>query len=81
MFTIEGAELAFVSLTTSEKLSRAGAWPKGTVGEVKVGVAELALDSDTIGPAVCVQLNVSGRPAGSLEALPLSVTNAADATA
>src|SRR5712671_4403128 len=72
--TVEGAELAFRSLTTSEKVRIAGAWPKGTAGAVKVGVAELALESVTIGPAVCVHLNVKARPAGSLEALPSRVT-------
>ena len=43
-------------------------------------MATVALESATIGPAVCVQANERGSPAGSLLALPSSVTKAPEAT-
>src|SRR3954462_1207880 len=59
--TLTGAasELVFASLTTSEKVRTTGSSPNRTVGALNVGCAMVALDSDTTGPAVCVQANES----------------------
>src|SRR5690349_1984225 len=80
-FTCAGAELALASVTTSEKVSSAGADPDGTVGAVKLGLGTVALESVTVGPAVCVQAKVNGSPAGSVLPLPSSVTKAPEGTA
>src|SRR5437868_5571199 len=80
-FTLADAELAFASLTTSEKVRMAAGWLNFTIGAVKVGVTDAPLESVTIAPAVCVQLNVRGRAAGSALALPSRVTKAPEATA
>src|SRR4051812_19551652 len=81
MFTSDGAELRLASLTVSEKLTTTGGEVKSTVGAVKPGLDTVALESATIGPAVCVQAKVSGSPAGSLLALPSRVTGAPESTA
>src|SRR3954465_5088297 len=79
--TAAASELVFASLTTSEKVRTTGSCPNGTVGALNVGCAAIALDSDTTGPAVCVQANDSTSPAGSELALASRVTKAPEATA
>src|ERR1051326_3539260 len=81
MFTSEGAELKFASVTTSEKVSTIGGASKATSGAVKLGFDAVALERVTRVPAVCVQAKLSGSPAGSLLGLPSSVPKAPEATA
>ncbi len=79
--TVSGDELAFASVTTSEKTSVTGRDPLATAGAVKVGPADGEEESATAGPAVCVQAYVMAWPSGSWLPLPSSVTAAPDATA
>src|SRR5690242_11183798 len=80
MVTLSAAELAFASLTTSVKVRLAAGRPGAMLGAVKVGFAVVAPARVTAGPDACVQAKLKGRPAGSLLALPSSVTSAAEAT-
>src|SRR3954465_3184774 len=80
MVTLEGAELALASLTTSEKVRLAAGRPGAMEGAVKAGFAAAASESVTGVPEAWVQEKRRGRPAGSLLALPSSVTSAPDAT-
>ncbi len=78
--TLAGAELAFASLTTSVKVRLAAGRPGAMAGAVKVGFAAAASESVTERPDAWLQTKVKGRPAGSLLALPSSVTSVAEAT-
>jgi len=81
MVTMEARELAFASLTVSEKTKGVASVPKGTTGAVKLGAAAAASERRTAGPEVCVQAKLKARPAGSELALPSSVTLAPAARA
>src|SRR3954471_13596454 len=79
MVTLEGAELALASLTTSEKVRLAAGRPGAMEGAVKVGFAAAASESVTGGPEAWGQESRRGRRAGARLALPSSVPSAPDA--